>query len=145
MEVELRNYLQSKIVQMKAFANIWRPNINVCVVVIVFLSSLVLLVEAQFCKKDVTRPVNRWTRCMECSVNSKLRCPSPYQHSTPGEGLQVCSFIMLFGYLGVQRVQGCRHICARDEKFSVCCDGFWGKDCQGIYHFNFLVFLFSVI
>lgn len=110
--------------------NTSKSNVKVCVAVIALLSSLTLLVEAQFCKKDITRPVRRWTRCMECSVNSMLRCPAPYQHSTPGHGLKVCSFYMQFGYLGLIRVQGCRHICTRDEKFSVCCAGFWGKDCQ---------------
>ena len=107
-----------------------KRSIVVCILIFEILS--ISLVNCQVCKIEVVKPVGRWTPCVECSVNRYLRCPQSFQQNTTAEGLRSCWFNMPFGYLGIQRVRGCQHICSRNEKFSECCADHWGKVCQGL-------------
>lgn len=92
---------------------------------------------------DVKRPIRYWSRCEECSINERLRCPSPYIHTSGGIGVRGCRLRINFGsIIGIVTVAGCQHTCDRKEYVKECCSGYWGSDCQGIvlnsYLYNIL-------
>lgn len=102
---------------------------------IAFLTLIVFFRPPGIIAKRCDRQVNvyAWNRCMECSINRFLGCPTGYRRVTGGEGVQRCTYFVHFGAnYGRVAVPGCQHLCARTITQKECCDGFWGQDCQGI-------------
>ncbi|XP_069142065.1 stabilin-2-like [Argopecten irradians] len=81
----------------------------------------------RFCNDTST--VTFRTKCVSCSDNADVECPSGTRKLTSNRGLSDCSYIVQFMGLEISS-SGCRHTCLEQIQIPKCCDGYWGQNCD---------------
>ncbi|XP_060071055.1 stabilin-2-like [Ylistrum balloti] len=69
------------------------------------------------------------TRCVSCSANAGVECPTETVKLTKHRGMSDCTYTINFA--GIEFSSGgCRHVCQEMAQIPKCCEGYWGSNCD---------------
>ncbi|KAE8615136.1 hypothetical protein XENTR_v10008418 [Xenopus tropicalis] len=103
------------------------------------LFTVVLLCLVGLCKGDSENKAKRRcdkktfisskTLCMSCALNYKTNCTEGAKKITSGSGLRDCRYFLDLNSYTLS-LPGCRHMCLTETVEPLCCQGYWGPDCN---------------